>query len=133
MRTTVSQYAKSLYGAIEGKSQKEIDVVIANFFKVLHKDGQMKMAEKIIEKFSEIWNHKNGIVEVGLVSSRKLEDSQVHKIGIFIKDRYDAEKVIFKDKVDKNIKGGIILRIGDDLIDASIERKLSDLRRNLTM
>lgn len=131
MKITSTQYAKSLYEVTAEKSKHEIDGVIAGFLKVLRKKNQMKLAKKIIEKFSEIYNKKNGIVEAEVATSRKLESSQVHKVESYIKERYSAKKVILNNKIDLDIKGGIIIKIGDEILDASIARSLAELKNAL--
>jgi len=131
MRITVSQYAKSLYGATEGKTREEVDLAVVNLFKILEKNRQMKLAKKIIEKFSDIWNRENGVVEAEVITGRKIEDQQVRQIEKFIQKKYSAGKVILYQKIDKEIKGGMILKVGDELLDASVAKRLDDLRSNL--
>lgn len=131
MKITASQYAKSLYGAIQEKSQQEIDVVIANLFKVMQKNGQMKMARKVVEKFSDLWKKENGIVEAEIITRHKMQDSMVKKIEDFLKEKYRAKEVVLVQKVDEGIKGGIIIKVGDELIDASVERRLAELKKML--
>lgn len=131
MKITASQYAKSLHGAIQEKSQHETDVVIANLFKVLQKNGQMKLARKVVEKFSDLWNKENGIVEAEIATRHKMQDSMVKKIEDFLKEKYRAKEVVLVQKVDEGIKGGIIIKVGDELIDASVERRLMELKKML--
>ena len=65
------------------------------------------------------------------ISSRKLEADQTQQIEKFIKDKYSAREVLIDNKIDESIKGGIILKIGDEILDASVERQLRELRNNL--
>lgn len=39
--------------------------------------------------------------------------------------------MVIKNKIDENIKGGIIIIVGDEIVDASVGRQLYDLEVNL--
>jgi len=131
MRITATQYAKSLYEVTKEKSQSEIGVMAENFVKVLAKNRQTKLAVKIIKKFGEIYNKENGIAEVEAISSRKLEADQIQQIEKFIQGKYKVSKVIIDNKIDEKIKGGIILKIGDEILNGSVERQLRELKKCL--
>jgi len=132
MKVTVTQYAKTLHESTRGKSQKEISGIISGFVKILAKNNQIKNSGKIIATFSDIYNKENKIVEAEVVSARKLESSQSHKVEKYIKEKYQAKKVFLKNIIDEKIKGGIIVKVGDELMDASVSRQLQSLRSNLT-
>ena len=131
MRLTVNQYAKALYESVQEKSQSEVDSVVANFLNILQKNGQLKLAKKIVEKFSAIWNKQNEIVEATITSREKLDAETLQKIEKFVAEKYSARKVVLDNKIDEKIRGGIIIKIGDELLDASVERRLADLRNSL--
>lgn len=132
MKITATQYAKTLFELTADKSQKEIDVVVANFVKLLNQKRQLKLAPKVMVKFNEIWNEANGIVEAEVASARKLESSQVEKLESFIKEKYQAKKVIINNKIDLSIKGGIVIKVGDEVMDGSVQTQLNNLRNILT-
>lgn len=131
MRLSVNQYAKALYGAVKEKSQAEIDLTVVNFLKILQKNGQMKLAKKIVEKFSNVWNIEKGIIEAEVITRYKMQDTITKKIEKFIKEKYAAKEVVIKNIVDEKIQGGIIIKVGDELLDASVERKLVELKNSL--
>jgi F-type H+-transporting ATPase subunit delta len=131
MKITATQYAKSLYELTVGKSETEIDGVVAKFLKVLIKNRQLKIAKKIMESFATIFNAENGIVEAEVATSRELESSQVHKIKSFLKEKYQAKEVVMKNKIDASIKGGVVIRVEDEILDGSVARQLGELKRVL--
>jgi len=128
MKVTPTQYAKALYEITKDKSHQEIDGVVANFLQVLIKKNQTKFAPKIIGSFKKIWNKEGGIVEAEVISMHKLEDSQIHKIESYIKEKYQADKVVINNKIDENIKGGVIIKVGDEVLDGSIAGQLRELK-----
>jgi F-type H+-transporting ATPase subunit delta len=131
MKITANQYAKTLFEITADKTKQEIDAVVANFLKVLIKNRKIKLSAKIIERFSEIYNKENGIVEAKITTSRKLSSHQVIKLEEFIKEKYKSEKVEINNVVDEKIQGGIIIRVGDEVMDASVSRSLSELKKEL--
>jgi F-type H+-transporting ATPase subunit delta len=131
MKITVTQYAKSLYEATKEKPQAEVDLMVANFVKLLQKNGQLKLAKNIIEKFSVIYNSENGIVEADVTSAEALSADVLKNVEAFIAKKYSAKKVILTNNVEKKIKGGIIIKVGDEMMDASIVKKISNLKMAL--
>ena len=128
MKITVTQYAKALYASSKEKSTGEIPGIVANFLKVLKKNNQMKLARKIVEKFSQIYDKNNGIISATVTSVRELDEKNLKEVEDFVVKKYEAKKVILQNIVRKDIKGGIILQVGDEMLDASVVRKISDLK-----
>lgn len=131
MRLSINQYAKSLYAATKDKSQEEVDLVVSNFLKLLQKNGQTKLIKKIVEKFSKFWNSENGIVEAEVASREKLSSELRNKLHDYITSKYQAKEVILNNVIDKNIQGGVIIKVGDDLMDASVAGALINLKKEL--
>ncbi len=131
MRVTSAQYAKSLYEVTADKSHGEVDVLVSNFVKVLAKNGQMKMKNEILRKFETVFNLKNGIVMAEVKSREKLSAEMIEKLTGFIKDKYKAEKVVIENRVDEKIQGGVIVKVGDEIFDASVSGQLKKMKNIL--
>ncbi len=111
MKISVSQYATALYDLTAEKSKREIDGVVKKFSELLRKNNQLKLADKIISKFNDIYNQKHRIVEAEVTTARRLASHQVHKVESHIKEKYKAKEVIIRNKIDEKIKGGIVIKI----------------------
>lgn len=131
MRISAQQYAKSLHELTEQKSHSEIDGVIESFLKVLRKNRHLKLATKIMAKFSEIYNQKNSIVEAEVITKCDMGNGTSDKVKSFIKEKYQAKEVVLNNKIDLNIKGGIIIKVRDEILDGSVARQLHELRSEL--
>ena len=131
MKASVQQYAKTLLEITENKSEKEISGIAVRFIETLNKNGQFKESEKIIEKFSELYNAKHGIVEAEIITRYKIQDTRYKQIEDFLKAKYKAKEVVIKNVVDEKIKGGIIIKIGDEVLDGSIKFQLNRLEKAL--
>ena len=131
MKISTLQYASTLFDLTENKSQEEVLDVVSKFAEQLKKDGQLKNADKIMEKFSDLYNSKNDIVVAQITTSQKVESLNVKEIEQFVQRKYGAKKVELKIVVDENIKGGIIIRVDDEVMDASVGGQLEKLRKEL--
>lgn len=132
MKATATQYAKTLYELTIDKTHQEIDGVVSKFLEELQRNGQMKIADQVTGKFQEIYNAENGIVEAEIVTREKISESLENKVKNFIKEKYKAEKVVIHNKVDEKVKGGVIIRVGDEVMDGSVDRKLQNLKKELS-
>jgi F-type H+-transporting ATPase subunit delta len=132
MKVTVNQYAKSLYAATKEKSPKEIDGLILNLVKILRKNRQLKLASKIREKFNELWNKENKVVEAEITTKYALQEKEMSVLKKFVQGKYQAEKVVLTNKINAEIKGGMIIKVGDEVLDGSILNQLNMLKNNLS-
>jgi len=138
MKISTQQYAQALLDLTDGKSQPEILDVLAKFAEQLKKDGQLKNAGKIVEKFSEIYNKKNSIVKAEVTTRYKIpagrtggQDTRYKELENYLKAKYAAKSVELVEIIDENTKGGIVIRVGDEVLDASVGGQLEKLRKEL--
>ncbi len=131
MKISTLQYASTLFDLTENKSQEEVLDVVSKFAEQLKKDGQLKNADKIMEKFSDLYNSKHGIVVTQVCVRRDVSQDVLKEIEDFVQRKYGAKKVELKIVTDENIKGGIVIRVGDEVMDASVGGQLEKLRREL--
>ncbi|HOW60681.1 MAG TPA: ATP synthase F1 subunit delta [Candidatus Moranbacteria bacterium] len=132
MKATIQQYAKTLSEITADKTEKEISGIVAHFAEILKKEGQFKNIQKIIEKFSEFYNSEHGIVEVSVTTKFGILGKELKDIEDFIKNKCKAKKVIIKNTIDEKIKGGIIIKIGDEILDGSVSSKLKKIKKVLS-
>ncbi len=131
MKITTKQYAQTLLDLTENKSEQEVSAIVQKFAAVLKNDGQLKNAGKIMEKFSQLYNAKHEIVEAEVITRFEMGDVELKKIEDFIEEKYKAEKVEIRNVVDEKIKGGIVIKVGDEVIDGSVSAQLKKLKREL--
>jgi F-type H+-transporting ATPase subunit delta len=132
MKVSNAQYAQALYEATKGKSHDEINSVIADFLKVLVKNNKLKNVNQIVKKFEDVWNREEGIVEAKITSREKLSSQLVDQLNSFIKDKYRAKEILINNVIDEKIKGGIIIQVGDEVLDGSVAGQLKNLKSILT-
>ena len=111
---------RAIFAGRIGKGTMEfIDLVIAK--------QREKHLPEIIEQFALLRDEKMGIVSVDVTSAVEFTPSQ-HKDLSNELERYTKKKVRVRVTVDRAIKAGLVVRIGDTVLDASMRRQLELLK-----
>ncbi len=132
MKISVSQYAKSLYESVAGKSEKETKLALKNFVALLGHNRELNKAEEIINIFNELWNKEHGELSAELISARELKPA-TRQIAInYLKERTGAEKIVLTENIDKKIIGGFVLRYDSRVVDGSLKTSLEDLKNKIS-
>ena len=131
MRLTANQYAKALYELTLNADNTSVDLAVKNLLKILQKNGQLKLKNEVVKKFGEVARFKSGIVEAEVISRENLDAATSEKIVSFVKNKYKVASVVINNKVRENIKGGLIIQVGDEVMDGSIARNLRNLKNTL--
>ena len=131
MKISTKQYAQALYELTLGKSESEVGIVVEKFVKELVKNNQTKSATKIIDNFNNIYNRENGIIEAEIESREQLQTEVLEKIEKYLIKKYNAKQIILNKKINHEIKGGVIIKAGDEITDLSVAGSLNRLRREL--
>lgn len=131
MKITSRQYAQTLYGLTEGKTKPEIEKIVSDFARYLHGARKLRLSEKIIENYSKLYDREKMIVEAQVVTREKINEVLEKKLKHFVKEKYGAKEVVLKNMIDESIKGGMVLKVGDEVMDGSVKGKLQKLKREL--
>ena len=129
MNLSTKQYAQALYELTKDKPENEVSIVIEKFVKNLKQNGLLNKADDIIKRFVKIFNKENNIIEAKIFTSRKLDDKEVGGISDYLLKRYNAKNIEVKVGVDKNLKGGVRIILGEEIVDNSILGRLQKLKR----
>jgi F-type H+-transporting ATPase subunit delta len=116
---------------------KSIDSVLAqvhplvrNMAKLLVSKGLVDLAGELQEAYAGLWDKHAGRQRVEVTSAVVLDQQEVDRIAQFVSGLIDKE-VVVSTQVDESILGGIIIQIGDQLLDGSTRSKLEGLRSRL--
>lgn len=101
-----------------------------NFLELLVEKGRMPDVFRIRREFDDLWKKANRRLDVTVTSAIELDPSVVGKIGEEV-ERQTGEKVELSSEVDDEILGGIVLRVGNMVLDASIRTRLEKLRKSV--
>ena len=106
------------------------DPELLNFLELLIEKGRMPEVFRIRRELDELWKHENRRIDVTVTSAVPLEPAVVEKVGEEI-ERQTGQKVELASRVDGEILGGIVLQVGNKVLDASIRARLEKLRKSV--
>ena len=103
-----------------------VDPITAKFLGVLADNGRLAELKAVIRAVRQLAAAHRGETSAEVTSAHPLDDDQVTKLKANLKSRLGRD-VAIDAKVDPAILGGIIIRHGSQMIDASIRTKLNTL------
>jgi len=106
------------------------DPAFENFLRLLIEKHRMPVLFRIRRQFDQRWQEENRLLPVQITSAVKLDDETVEHIRDQIAEQTDRTIELTAD-VDPDILGGIVLRVGNSILDASIKNRLETLRRQV--
>ena len=101
-----------------------------NFLELLAERHRLPATFRIRRSFDELWREEHKMLTVEVTSAVELDEGLVGSIGQRIEER-TGRKIELTSKVDPDIIGGIVLRVGNKILDASVQGRLQRLRRQL--
>ncbi len=106
------------------------DETVLNFLRLLIEKHRMPVLFRVRAEFEQLWEEENKLLPVTVTSAVELPKSTVKQIGDRIAEQTDR-KVDLSSKVDPDILGGIIVRVGNSVLDASIRNRLENFRKQV--
>jgi F-type H+-transporting ATPase subunit delta len=113
-----------------GRAFGGADPELVNFLELLIEKGRMKEIFRMRRELEELWKKENRRIDVTVTSAAELDPAVVEKIGSEI-ERQTGQKVDLASRVDEEILGGIVLQVGNMVLDASIRSRLEKLRKSV--
>jgi len=114
-----------LHKAVDGAND-----AVTNFLELLVEKHRMPAIFRIRREFDDLWREENKLLSVQLTSAIELDDATVQSLGRTIGER-TGRKVDVTTTVNPDILGGIVLRVGNSILDASIRNRLESLRKQV--
>jgi ATP synthase F1 delta subunit len=106
------------------------DQLLVNFLSLLIENHRMPVIFRIREEFERLWEEENRTLPVEITSAVELDSATTESLGKAIGERA-GRKITLAARVDPDIIGGIIIRVGNSILDASIRNRLEQLRRHV--
>ena len=114
-----------LHKAIDGA-----EPIFLNFLELLLEKHRMPVIYRIRRDYDQLWREENKLLSVQVTSAVELDDEIVKNLGDKIAEQTDR-KIDLTTTVEPDILGGIVLRVGNSILDASIRNRLEQLRRQV--
>jgi F-type H+-transporting ATPase subunit delta len=120
--------AEKVAGLVRAVSEANQELL--NFLELLIEKQRMPEIFRIRRQLDELWKQENRRIDVTVTSAVTLEPAVVEKVGEEI-ERQTGQKVDLSSHVDAEILGGIVLQVGNKVLDASIRSRLEKLRKSV--
>jgi F-type H+-transporting ATPase subunit delta len=112
------------------RAVSDAEAELLNFLELLIEKQRMAEIFRIRRRLDELWKQENRRIDVTVTSAVTLEPAVVEKVGEEI-ERQTGQKVDLSSRVDDEILGGIVLQVGNKVLDASIRSRLEKLRKSV--
>ena len=106
------------------------DPIVVNFLKLLIENHRMPVIFRVRRGYEDLWEHENRLLPVQVTSAVELDRATVKSIGDRIAEQ-TGQKVDLSASVEPDILGGIVVRVGNQVLDASIRNRLEQLRKQV--
>ncbi len=116
---------KGLASALEGA-----DPVVENFLALLIENHRMPVLFRVRREFDQMWREVNKLLPVQITSAVELDKAVTEQIGDEI-GRQTGRTVELTSTVDPDVLGGLVVRVGNSILDASIRTRLERLRKQV--
>ena len=110
---------------------KDLTPESKKFLEFLLEYGRFNDFVEIVTAFDDLYDRYKNIATGTVISAVKLTKIELDKISQAYAKKYGLNKLILTNKVEPSILGGVILQVGDRIIDGSIRTKLQHIREQL--
>jgi F-type H+-transporting ATPase subunit delta len=122
---STAEKQQALAGLLEGA-----DEAFVEFLKLLIENHRMPVVFRIRREYERLWADANRVLPVQVTSAIELDETTTQSIGASI-GQSTSRKVTLTTRVDPDILGGIVVRVGNSILDASIRSRLEQLRKQV--
>ncbi len=123
---TVEKKRAVMHGIFGGSASPDVEKFL---FLVVDK-GRANILPQILSEFNRLFDEFRGEADGEVVSAVPLSMAQHFALERALQAKFGV-KVRLKTRIDPNILGGLVVRVGDKLIDGSVESRLQTLNERL--
>jgi F-type H+-transporting ATPase subunit delta len=109
----------------------DADERFVNFLELLAERHRMPAIFRIKREFDALWAEENQLLPVTVTSAVELDEGLVEDIGKRIQDQ-TGRKVELSSNVDPEVLGGLMVQVGNMVLDGTVRNRLERLRRQVT-
>lgn len=120
--------------AIDRAFGGRVSEIVQNFIKVVVDKGRAQALPDMVRSFIQMYHERQGELMVNVATAQPLEDDQRDKLRGVLKKKFAPKgytDIVFDEKVDPRLLGGMVVRTGDDLYDNSLRTRLDAIGERL--
>lgn len=107
------------------------DQTVRNLWSLLVSNGDVEQSNAIARAFLDLADEHEGIGRAEVATAVPLDDDQRSKLQARLQELADLQRIELSERVDPDLLGGLVARIGDRLIDGSARSRLRSMRVSL--
>ena len=115
---------------IEKVFSNEIDSLIVNFLKVLVDKNRFSAFDEVFECYNKSLDDINNIARIRVTSAVEMSEDAKKKLKEKLESKFKKSVVLDLD-INPAIIAGLVIKMGDNVIDMSLKHKLEDLSKNI--
>jgi ATP synthase F1 delta subunit len=112
------------------KAVSDADERFLHFLELLAERHRLPAIFRIRREYDRMWAEENKLLPVSVTSAVKLDEQIVSDIGKRIGEQ-TGRRIELSSTVDPDIVGGLVLRVGNMIMDASLKARLERLRKQV--
>ncbi len=112
------------------KAVEGADVTVQNFLELLIENHRMPVLLGVRRELDALWEQEHELLPVHITSAVELDPSVAERLGEEV-GRQTGREVELTSTVDPDVLGGLVLRVGNQILDASVRTRLEGLRREV--
>lgn len=116
-------------GILDGIFAGKVHAITQSFLRLVVNKGRSAILFDTAKQFVQQYNAINGIVTAEVTSASPLTDANRAEVVSLVKKELNASQVLIKEKVNADLIGGFVLKVGDKQFDASIASGLTKLKK----
>jgi F-type H+-transporting ATPase subunit delta len=113
-----------------GRAVLEADPLVMNVLELLVEKHRMPVVFRIRREFDSLWEKENKLLPVEITSAIPLDTALVERLSTRIGEQ-TGRTIVLTTTVDPDVIGGIVMRVGNNILDASIRTRLESLRKQV--
>ena len=116
--------------AATGSVLAGVNAMVRNLVDLLVSKGSVDSIADVYTSYTELLDQHLGRQRVEVTTAIALDEAEANRITSFVSELVRRE-VVLTTKVDESILGGLVIQIGDRLLDGSTKARLDGLKNRL--
>lgn len=117
---------------VAGLGQVKLPEEVANLLKVVVENGRLEAVPEIARQFRELKNQSEGVADAYIESAMPMTQAEVDDLVANLGKRFPGLKLTPIVTINEALIGGVRVRVGDRVLDGSIQTRLAQMQEALT-
>lgn len=116
--------------AVVRKILPDLSEQATNLMALLAQRRALSLLPRVQDAYQRMAEEREGVLRATAVTAVPLDQAQKERIAAQLKRVWEKE-IVLESRVDPNVVGGMVVRVGDHVIDGSTRSRLDALRRTV--